>query len=204
MPFHTPDLPYSYDALAPYVDEETMRVHHDKHHVGYTTKLNAAVEGTSYESWSIEDLLRGLDSLPDGVQRPVRNHGGGHYNHALFWRMMAPNAGGEPTGDVAQAIGATFGSFDAFKDQFKAAATGRFGSGWAWLVVTNTGSLEIMSTPNQDSPISQGLTPILGIDVWEHAYYLTYRNRRGEYVDNFFHIINWEEVSRLYAAARKS
>ncbi|MFO8064655.1 MAG: superoxide dismutase [Spirochaetota bacterium] len=204
MPFHTPDLPYSYDALTPYVDEETMRLHHDKHHVGYTTKLNAAIEGTSYESWSIEDLLRGIDALPDGVQRPVRNHGGGHYNHSLFWRMMAPHAGGEPTGDIGQAIASAFGGFDAFKEQFKSTATGRFGSGWAWLVVTKAGGLDLVSTPNQDNPISQGLTPILGIDVWEHAYYLTYRNRRAEYVDNFFHIINWDEVSKLYAEARTS
>ena len=202
MPFDTPDLPYAYDALVPYIDEETMQLHHDKHHVGYTTKLNKAVEGTTYESWNIEDLLRGLESLPERIRTPVRNHGGGHYNHGLFWEMMAPNAGGEPTGPVAEAIKSTFGGFDGFKDRFKQTATGRFGSGWAWLVVNARGELELTSTPNQDNPISVGLTPILGIDVWEHAYYLTYRNRRAEYVDNFFNVINWDTVSRLYTQAR--
>ncbi|MFP3959055.1 MAG: superoxide dismutase [Spirochaetaceae bacterium] len=202
MPFETPDLPYAYDALAPYIDEETMHLHHDKHHVGYTTKLNKAVEGSEYESWSVEDLLRRLNDLPEKIRTPVRNHGGGHYNHALFWRMMAPNAGGEPTGEPADAIKSTFGSFDDFREQFKATATGRFGSGWGWLVVNARGGLELVSTPNQDNPITDGLTPILGIDVWEHAYYLSYRNRRAEYVDNFFHVVNWDEVARLYREAR--
>ena len=202
MPFHTPDLPYAYDALAPYVDEETMRLHHDKHHIGYTTKLNAAIEGTEYESWSIEDLLKGLDSLPENVRTPVRNHGGGHYNHSLFWSMMAPGAGGEPSGALGAAVRDSFGGFEDFKAAFKATATGRFGSGWGWLVVSPKGGLELVSTPNQDNPISRGLTPILGIDVWEHAYYLTYRNRRGEYVDNFFNVINWDTVAHLYERAR--
>ena len=202
MPFHTPDLPYSYDALAPYIDEETMRLHHDKHHVGYTTKLNAAVEGTEYESWSIENLLKGLESLPEDLRTPVRNHGGGHYNHGLFWGMMAPDAGGEPSGAVGAALRETFGGFEEFKAAFKTTATGRFGSGWAWLVVNGQGSLELVSTPNQDNPVSQGLTPILGIDVWEHAYYLTYRNRRAEYVDNFFNVVNWDTVAHLYERAR--
>jgi len=202
MPFQTPDLPYAYDALTPYIDEETMRLHHDKHHVGYTTKLNAAIEGTDYESWSIEDLLKGLDSLPENVRTPVRNHGGGHYNHDLFWRFMAPGAGGDPSGVVGAAIGDTFGSFDEFKSAFKATATGRFGSGWGWLVVNTAGQLELMSTPNQDNPITHGMAPILGIDVWEHAYYLTYRNRRAEYVDNFFNVVNWDTVAHLYERAR--
>jgi len=202
MPFHTPDLPYAYDALAPYIDEETMRLHHDKHHVGYTTKLNAAVEGTDYESRSIEDLLKGLDSLPENVRTPVRNHGGGHYNHSLFWRLMAPGAGGEPSGVVGAALRDTFGDFEEFKSAFKTTATGRFGSGWGWLVVNAQGRLELMSTPNQDNPITLGVTPILGIDVWEHAYYLTYRNRRAEYVDNFFKVVNWDTVAHLYERAR--
>lgn len=202
MPFHTPDLPYAYDALAPYIDEETMRLHHDKHHVGYTTRLNAAVEGTEYESWSIEDVLKRLESLPENLRTPVRNHGGGHYNHGLFWGMMAPDAGGEPAGAVGAALRETFGSFEEFKTAFKTTATGRFGSGWAWLVVNGQGSLELVSTPNQDNPITQGLTPVLGIDVWEHAYYLTYRNRRAEYVDNFFNVVNWDTVAHLYERAR--
>lgn len=202
MSFQTPDLPYAYDALAPYIDAETMTLHHDKHHVGYTTKLNAAIEGTEYESWSIEELLQSLDSLPESLRTPVRNHGGGHYNHALFWEMMAPNAGGEPSGTIARAINAAFGDFEEFTGRFKSTATARFGSGWGWLVVNGAGDLELVSTPNQDNPISRGLTPILGIDVWEHAYYLTYRNRRAEYVDNFWNVVNWETVSRLYEAAR--
>jgi len=201
MAFQTPDLPYAYNALAPYIDEETMQVHHDKHHVGYTTKLNKAVEGTRYESWSIEDLLRGLDSLPDEIRTPVRNHGGGHYNHALFWPMMGPNAGGEPTGTLGEELKKTFDGFDGFKQAFTAAATGRFGSGWAWLVVAPGGKLQVTSTPNQDNPLTEGLVPILGVDVWEHAYYLTYRNRRAEYLENFFNVINWDTVARLYSDA---
>lgn len=201
MAFQTPDLPYAYNALAPYIDEETMQVHHDKHHVGYTTKLNKAVEGTRYESWSIEDLIRGLDSLPDEIRTPVRNHGGGHYNHALFWPMMGPNAGGEPTGTLAEELKKTFDGFDGFKQAFTAAATGRFGSGWAWLVVAPGGKLQVTSTPNQDNPLTEGLVPILGVDVWEHAYYLTYRNRRAEYLENFFNVINWDTVARLYSDA---
>ncbi|MFP4565737.1 MAG: superoxide dismutase [Spirochaetaceae bacterium] len=202
MPFHTPDLPYAYDALAPYIDEETMHLHRDKHHVGYTTKLNAALEGTEFESWSIEDLLKGLDSLPENLRAPVRNHGGGHFNHALFWPMMAPGAGGEPSGAVGAAIRDTFGGFEDFKAAFKTTATGQFGSGWGWLVVNSNGGLELVSTANQDNPITTGLTPILGIDVWEHAYYLTYRNRRAEYVDNFFNVVNWDTVAHLYERAR--
>jgi Fe-Mn family superoxide dismutase len=199
--FQTPDLPYGYDALEPHIDEATMRVHHDKHHTGYTTKLNKAVEGTEYADQDAEALVAKWNSLPDAIQTAVRNNGGGHVNHALFWTILSPNGGGTPSGDLGDAISSTFGSFDAFKDQFSAAAVGRFGSGWAWLVV-NKGKLEITSTPNQDNPLSEGKTPILGLDVWEHAYYLKYQNRRPEYIDAFFNVINWDQVAKNYAAAK--
>lgn len=200
MAFSTPDLPYGYDALEPHIDEATMRVHHDKHHVGYTTKLNKAVEGTEYASVDPIELMGKIDALPASMQTAVRNNGGGHVNHALFWTVMSPNGGGQPSGDLAAAISSAFGGFDAFKDQFSAAAVGRFGSGWAWLVV-NGGKLEIESTPNQDNPWMAGKTPILGLDVWEHAYYLKYQNRRPEYIDAFFNVVNWEQVAANYAAA---
>ncbi|MDA3948006.1 MAG: superoxide dismutase [Spirochaeta sp.] len=199
--FQTPDLPYGYDALEPHIDEATMRVHHDKHHVGYTTKLNKAVEGTEYADQDAESLVAKLSSLPDSIQTAVRNNGGGHVNHAMFWKILSPKGGGAPTGELGDAISSTFGSFDAFKDQFATAATGRFGSGWAWLVVNN-GKLEITSTPNQDNPLSEGKTPILGLDVWEHAYYLKYQNRRAEYIDAFFNVANWDQVAKNYAAAK--
>jgi Fe-Mn family superoxide dismutase len=199
--FQTPDLPYGYNALEPHIDEATMRVHHDKHHVGYTTKLNKAVEGTEYANQDAESLVAKWNSLPDAIQTAVRNNGGGHVNHALFWTILSPNGGGTPGGELGDAISSTFGSFDAFKDQFAAAAAGRFGSGWAWLVV-NKGKLEITSTPNQDNPLSEGKTPILGLDVWEHAYYLKYQNRRPEYIDAFFNVINWDQVAKNYAAAK--
>ena len=199
--FQTPDLPYGYDALEPHIDEATMRVHHDKHHVGYTTKLNKAVEGTEYANQDAESLVAKWSSLPDSIQTAVRNNGGGHVNHALFWTVLSPNGGGAPSGELGDAISSTFGSFDAFKDQFTTAATGRFGSGWAWLVVNN-GKLEITSTPNQDNPLSEGKTPILGLDVWEHAYYLKYQNRRPEYIGAFFNVINWDQVAKNYAAAK--
>ncbi len=201
MAYTTPDLPYAYNALEPHIDEATMRVHHDKHHVGYTTKLNGAVEGTEYEKEDAEALVAKVNSLPDSIKTAVRNAGGGHVNHALFWKILSPKGGGEPTGAVGDAIKSTFGSFSAFKEQFSSAATGRFGSGWAWLVV-NKGKLEITSTPNQDSPLSEGKTPILGLDVWEHAYYLKYQNRRAEYIDAFFNVVNWDEVEKNYKAAR--
>lgn len=201
MAFKTPDLPYAYNALEPHIDETTMKVHHDKHHVGYTTKLNAAVEGTEYEKMDAEELVAKRDSLPDNIKTAVRNAGGGHVNHSLFWTIMSPNGGGAPTGELAEAINSAFGSFDAFKEQFDAAAKGRFGSGWAWLVVNN-GTLEIMSTPNQDSPLSEGKTPILGLDVWEHAYYLKYQNRRPEYIQAFFNVVNWDQVAKNFAAAK--
>jgi Fe-Mn family superoxide dismutase len=201
MAFQTPDLPYAYNALEPHIDEATMRVHHDKHHVGYTTKLNAAVEGTEFASMSAEELVASLNTLPESVRGAVRNNGGGHVNHALFWKIMSPNGGGTPSGELGDAINATFGSFDAFKDQFAAAAAGRFGSGWAWLVVGKSG-LEIMSTPNQDNPTTEGKSPILGLDVWEHAYYLKYQNRRPEYIDAFFNVVDWDAVAANYAAAK--
>jgi Fe-Mn family superoxide dismutase len=201
MAFTTPDLPYAYNALEPHIDEATMKVHHDKHHVGYTTKLNAAVEGTEYEKMDAEALVAKRDSLPDKIKTAVRNAGGGHVNHSLFWTIMSPNGGGAPSGELADAINSAFGSFDAFKEQFDAAAKGRFGSGWAWLVVNN-GKLEIMSTPNQDSPLSEGKTPILGLDVWEHAYYLKYQNRRPEYIQAFFNVVNWDQVAKNFAAAK--
>ncbi len=203
MAFKTPDLPYAYNALEPYIDERTMQVHHDKHHEGYVSKLNAAVQGTEYENWDIVRIIRELNSLPEKIRTAVRNNGGGHINHSLFWPVMAPNAGGTPSGDVGAEINSAFGSFDAFKEQFAAAATGRFGSGWAWLVVNKSGKLEIVSTPNQDSPYTDGLTPILGIDVWEHAYYLKYQNKRAEYVSNFFNVINWNQVTQNLKAAKK-
>jgi len=201
MAFKTPDLPYAYNALEPHIDETTMKVHHDKHHVGYTTKLNAAVEGTDYEKMDAEELVAKRDSLPDNIKTAVRNAGGGHVNHSLFWTIMSPNGGGAPAGELSDAINSAFGSFDAFKEQFDAAAKGRFGSGWAWLVVNN-GTLEIMSTPNQDSPLSEGKTPILGLDVWEHAYYLKYQNRRPEYIQAFFNVVNWDQVAKNFAAAK--
>jgi len=199
MAFELPQLPYSHDALEPHIDARTMEIHHGKHHNGYTANLNNAIAGTDLEGKSIEDILTGLD-LNNGA---VRNNGGGFYNHSLFWSTMAPNAGGAPTGDLAAAIDATFGSFDAFKDAFSKAAATRFGSGWAWLCVHKGGKVEVCSTPNQDNPLMPGVacdgTPILGLDVWEHAYYLNYQNRRPDYINAFFNVVNWEAVSALYA-----
>jgi superoxide dismutase, Fe-Mn family len=200
MAFAVPDLPYAYDALEPHIDEATMRVHHDKHHQAYVDKANAALEGTEWADRSVEDVLTNLSSLPGDKQAAVRNNAGGHYNHSLFWRMMAPNAGGDPTGDIAGAISETFGSFDAFKEQFKAAGIARFGSGWAWLVKDSSG-LAVVSTPNQDTPLSDGSAPLLGADVWEHAYYLKYQNKRPDYLDAFWNVVNWDFVNELYAAA---
>ena len=198
MAFELPKLPYAYDALEPHIDAMTMEIHHSKHHNAYTTNLNAAIAGTELEGKSIEEILMACKDKP-----AVRNNGGGFWNHKLFWEVMAPNAGGYPTGDVAAAIDAAFGSFDAFKEEFSKAAATRFGSGWAWLCVVG-GKLEVCSTPNQDNPLMgegcQG-TPILAIDVWEHAYYLKYQNRRPDYVNAFFNVINWDEVARRYAAA---
>ncbi len=200
MAFELPKLPYAYDALEPNIDARTMEIHHTKHHNGYTANLNNAISGTSLENSSIEEILNKLD-LTNNV---VRNNGGGFYNHSLFWEIMSPNGGGKPSGELAIAIDAAFGSFDAFKDTFSKSATSRFGSGWAWLCVHKGGKLEVCSTPNQDNPIMPkvgcGGFPILGLDVWEHAYYLNYQNRRPDYINSFFNVINWDKVSDLYAA----
>jgi superoxide dismutase, Fe-Mn family len=202
MAYKLPDLPYPYDALEPHIDARTMEIHHSKHHNTYVTNANAALEGHSdLESMSVEDLLGNMNKVPDDIKTAVRNNAGGHANHALFWQIMGPNGGGEPSGELADAINAKFGSFSDFKDKFKAAATGRFGSGWAWLVVNN-GEVEITSTANQDSPLMDGQTPILGLDVWEHAYYLKYQNLRPNYVDAFWNVVNWDEVDKRYAAAK--
>ncbi|GEK90635.1 superoxide dismutase [Alkalibacterium kapii] len=202
MAYTLPDLPYAYDALEPTIDEETMHLHHDKHHAGYVTKTNKALENhPDLAELSIEDLMKKLDSVPEDIKTAVRNNGGGHANHSLFWKVLSPNGGGEPAGELADAITETFGDFESFKEKFAAAATGRFGSGWAWLVVSD-GKLEVMNTLNQDSPYSEGKTPILGLDVWEHAYYLNYQNKRAEYVKAFWNVVNWEEVSDRYNKAK--
>ncbi|MCY8725402.1 superoxide dismutase SodA [Bacillus inaquosorum] len=202
MAYELPELPYAYDALEPHIDKETMTIHHTKHHNTYVTNLNKAVEGnTALANKSVEELVADLNSVPENIRTAVRNNGGGHVNHKLFWTLLSPNGGGEPTGALAEEINSVFGSFDKFKEQFAAAAAGRFGSGWAWLVVNN-GKLEITSTPNQDSPLSEGKTPILGLDVWEHAYYLNYQNRRPDYISAFWNVVNWDEVARLYSEAK--
>ena len=195
MAFTTPDLPYGYAALEPHIDEATMRVHHDKHHVGYTTKLNAAVEGTEFAAMQPEEIIKDLSKVPETIRTAVRNNGGGHVNHTLFWTIMAPSGGGAPSGKLAAAIDSAFGSFDAFKTAFQQAATTRFGSGWAWLVQEADGTLAVTSTPNQDNPLSDGKTPLLGLDVWEHAYYLKYQNRRPDYIAAFFNVIDWNKVA---------
>lgn len=198
MSFSLPDLPYAHNALEPSIDERTMQIHHGKHHAGYTSKLNAAIEGTELEGKTIEELLTGLDMN----NAAVRNNGGGYYNHSLFWRVMSPDGGGHPSGELAEAINGAFGNFESFKDKFAAAAGSRFGSGWAWLCVHKGGKLEVCSSPNQDNPLMPGIGcgghPILGLDVWEHAYYLKYQNKRPDYVNAFFDVINWKEVSRRY------
>ncbi|TYP77000.1 superoxide dismutase [Aquimarina intermedia] len=199
MSFELPKLNYAFDALEPNIDARTMEIHHGKHHAGYTSKLNAAIEGTDLEGKTIENILINLDLS----NKAVRNNGGGFYNHRLFWEVMSPNGGGKPSGELAEAIDATFDSFEAFKDAFSNAAATQFGSGWAWLCVHKGGKLEVCATPNQDNPLMPevgcGGTPILGIDVWEHAYYLNYQNRRPDYVNAFFNVINWEEVAKRYA-----
>ena len=202
MAFKLPDLPYSFDALEPHIDATTMEIHHDRHHAGYTNNLNAAIEGTDLENMSIEDILSNLD-MNNGA---VRNNGGGFYNHDLFWKVMSPNGGGTPNGELSDAIDSAFGSFDTFKDAFAKAAATRFGSGWAWLCVQPGGKVEVCSSANQDNPlmpnIGCGGTPILGLDVWEHAYYLKYQNKRPDYISAFFNVINWEEVSSRYNSAK--
>jgi superoxide dismutase, Fe-Mn family len=201
MAYTVPDLPYDYDALEPHIDEATMRVHHDKHHQAYVDKANAALEGTEWADKPIEEVLQNLDSLPSDKQGPVRNNGGGHYNHSLFWEWMSPNGGGEPSGELADAINEKFGSFDDFKTKFKEAGVARFGSGWAWLVADG-GGVDIVTTPNQDNPISDGKTPLLGVDVWEHAYYLKYQNKRPDYIEAWFNTVNWDKVAEAFSAAK--
>ncbi len=200
MAFELPSLPYAEDALAPHIDARTMGIHHGKHHASYTANLNGAVGGTDLEGKSIEEILGDLSAVPEGIRTAVRNNGGGYANHNLFWQIMGPNGGGEPSGALADAINSAFGSFGDFQSAFSAAAATRFGSGWAWLVADG-GAVSVTSTPNQDTPLMEGKSPILGIDVWEHAYYLNYQNRRPDYIAAFFNVINWDKVAELYAAA---
>ncbi|KAF6631892.1 superoxide dismutase [Paenibacillus sp. EKM208P] len=204
MAFQLPELPYAKDALEPHIDALTVEIHHDRHHNTYVTNLNAALESApELQSKSLEDLISNLDSVPESIRTAVRNNGGGHHNHSLFWEVIGPNGGGQPTGAIAEAISNELGGYDKFKEDFTKAATTRFGSGWAWLVVGKDGKLAITSTPNQDSPLSEGLTPVLGLDVWEHAYYLKYQNKRPDYIAAFYNVINWDEVNKRYAAAKK-
>lgn len=201
MSYQLPDLPYAKDALEPHIDAKTMEIHHGKHHAGYVAKLNAAIEGHELASLSVDELLRNIDKVPAEKKQAVINNGGGHANHSLFWSTLSASGGGNPTGELAQAISNTFGSFDAFKEKFADAAANRFGSGWAWLVVSN-GALEVTSTANQDSPLMEGKTPILGLDVWEHAYYLNYQNRRPDYISAFWNVVDWAKVNENYLAAK--
>ena len=202
MAYTLPDLPYPKEALEPHIDAKTMEIHHDKHHGTYVSKLNAAVEKyPDLAKKSVEDLVRGLASVPEDIRTAVRNHGGGHANHTMFWQIMKPNGGGEPSGKLAEAISSTFGGFENFKTKFNDTAGALFGSGWTWLTVGG-GKLQIETTPNQDSPLSQGRTPIFGLDVWEHAYYLKYQNRRPEYITAFWNVVNWDEVGKRLAAAK--
>ncbi len=199
--YELPPLPYATDALEPHFDAMTMEIHHDRHHATYVKNLNAAIEELEIGDKSVENLISDLQSLPESVRTAIRNNGGGHANHSLFWQVLSPNGGGNPTGEVAEAIGSAFGSFEAFKVKFNEAALKRFGSGWAWLIVKN-GNIEVTSTANQDSPLMEGATPILGLDVWEHAYYLKYQNKRPDYVKAFWNIVNWDEVNKRYLDAR--
>jgi superoxide dismutase, Fe-Mn family len=199
MAYSVPDLPYDYDALEPHIDEETMRIHHDKHHQAYVDKANAALEGTEWADLDAAEVLTKLDDLPDDKQKAVRNNAGGHYNHSLFWTSMKADGGGDPSGDLGEAISDAFGSYDDFKAKLKEAGINQFGSGWAWLVHDGSG-LAIVSTPNQDNPVSQGQTPLLGVDVWEHAYYLKYQNKRPDYLDAWFNTIDWDTVAERYAS----
>ena len=201
MAFSVPDLSYAFDALEPHIDARTMEIHHDKHHAAYVTNLNAALEGSEFAEQSLETVLTSLDSIPEDKRTAVRNNGGGHANHTLFWETLSPDGGGEPTGALGEAVGATFGAFDVLKQQMVDAGIKRFGSGWSWLVWDGTG-LAVLSTPNQDSPISEGKTPLLGIDVWEHAYYLKYQNRRPEYLKAWWNVVDWSKVAERYSAAR--
>lgn len=202
MTYTLPDLPYAYDALEPYIDAETMHLHHDKHHNTYVTNLNGAIEKhPELGEKSVEELISDMDAIPEDIRTAVRNNGGGHANHSFFWEIMAPNAGGEPTGAIKTAIDEAFGSFDKMKEEFKTAATGRFGSGWAWLIIDG-GKLAITSTPNQDSPLMDGKIPVLGLDVWEHAYYLKYKNVRPDYIAAFWNVVNWDKVNEHFENAK--
>ena len=199
MAFELPALPYAFDALEPFIDSATMQIHHDKHHAAYVTNLNGAIDKhPELAKKSLEDLLKDLAGVPEDIRMIVRNHGGGTWNHAMFWQIMAPKAGGEPSGALADAISGAFGGFANFKTEFEKAANGRFGSGWAWLVKKSDGGLAVISTANQDNPMSDGLTPLMGLDVWEHAYYLKYQNRRAEYVSNWWNVVHWAEIERRF------
>jgi len=203
MVHNLPDLPYAHDALEPYIDAQTMEIHHSKHHAAYVSKLNAALEGhADLQTQSIEDLIKNLSSVPESIRTAVRNNGGGHYNHSIFWTIMGANKGGNPVGDLSTAVDNKFGSFESFKDEFATAAVNRFGSGWAWLVVNNSGKLEVTSTANQDNPVTDGSAVILGLDVWEHAYYLKYQNRRPEYIQNWWNVVDWEAVNDRYSSVK--
>jgi Fe-Mn family superoxide dismutase len=203
MAYQLPPLPYPKDALEPHIDALTMEIHHDKHHNAYVTNVNKAIAGKAdLEAKTVEQLIAHLDAVPSEIRAAVRNNGGGHANHSMFWKIIGPHAGGAPSGELAADITATFGGFDAFKEKFEAAGATRFGSGWAWLIVNKAGKLEIVSTPNQDSPIMEGNKPVLGCDVWEHAYYLKYQNRRPEYLKAFWSVVNWNEVAKYYHAAK--
>jgi Fe-Mn family superoxide dismutase len=202
MAFTLPELPYAHNALEPNIDEKTMRIHHDKHHQGYTDKVNKALEGHEFADMPISDVLKRVNEVPESKRQAVINNGGGFANHKLFWTILSPNGGGEPEGSLADAIDEEFGSFDDFKEEFTDAATGQFGSGWGWLCVKDDGSLTVISTANQDSPYMHGLTPILGLDVWEHAYYLKYQNKRGDYAKAFWNLVNWEKVNEYYEEAK--
>jgi Fe-Mn family superoxide dismutase len=202
MAYTLPDLPYDHDALEPSIDKRTMEIHHGKHHQGYTNKLNAALEGHEFASLPVEEVLKRIDEVPENIRQAVINNGGGYANHNLFWTIMSPNGGGEPEGELADAIKKEFGSFDEFKETFASTAASQFGSGWGWLCVDKSGGLKVLSTANQDSPYMHGLTPVLGVDVWEHAYYLHYQNRRPDYLSNFWNVVNWDQVEKNYQAAK--
>jgi superoxide dismutase, Fe-Mn family len=203
MPFKLPDLPYKHDALEPHIDARTMEIHHGKHHQGYTNKLNAALEGHEFANLPVEEVLKRIKEVPESKRQAVINNGGGYANHNLFWTILSPNGGGTPKGEVAKAIDSELGGFDKFKDDFSNTAASRFGSGWGWLCVDGNGKLRVLSTANQDSPLMDGLTPILGVDVWEHAYYLHYQNRRPDYLNAFWNVVNWDQVEKNYQKAKK-
>ena len=206
MAFELPPLPYDYNALEPHIDEQTMRIHHDKHHNTYVTNLNGAIEGTELENKSVEELISDLNSVPDDIRRAVRNNGGQHSNHSMFWEIMSPDGGGEPAGDLARAIEASFGSFDGLKEQWAAASApgALFGSGWCWLVAHPGGTLTVETTPNGDTPLMEGKTPVIGLDCWEHAYYLKYQNARPEYVDAWWNVVNWDKAEERFQAAKRA